>query len=194
MELLRRATAHLASVAPLLTELGELFAAGVTSWPWSGARCGTRSSAGCRRTSTSRPAPTPTRRWRSCAHGPRRTGTSGREFGTIGARRGEHTVEVTSYRADAYDGQTRKPVVAFGDNLGDDLVRRDFTVNAMAMRLPSMEFVDPYAGLADLAREAAAHARGARGVVRRRPVADDAGRPVRGPARLSTWRPRCARP
>ena len=64
---------------------------------------------------------------------------------------GEHTVEVTSYRADAYDGQTRKPVVAFGDNLEDDLVRRDFTVNAMAMRLPSMEFVDPYAGLADLA-------------------------------------------
>ena len=75
----------------------------------------------------------------------------GREFGTIGARRGEHTVEVTSYRADAYDGQTRKPVVAFGDNLEDDLVRRDFTVNAMALRLPSMEFVDPYAGLADLA-------------------------------------------
>ncbi len=74
----------------------------------------------------------------------------GREFGTIGARRGEHTVEVTTYRADAYDGQTRKPVVAFGDNLEDDLVRRDFTVNAMALRLPSMEFVDPYAGLADL--------------------------------------------
>ncbi|QGN58659.1 CCA tRNA nucleotidyltransferase [Tetrasphaera sp. HKS02] len=75
----------------------------------------------------------------------------GREFGTIGARHGAHTVEVTTYRADAYDGQTRKPVVAFGDNLEDDLVRRDFTVNAMALRLPSMEFVDPYAGLADLA-------------------------------------------
>ena len=77
----------------------------------------------------------------------------GKEFGTIGARRGDVTVEVTTYRADAYDRQTRKPVVAFGDNLEDDLVRRDFTMNAMALRLPSLEFVDPYAGLADLARK-----------------------------------------
>ena len=60
---------------------------------------------------------------------------------------------MTTYRADAYDGQTRKPVVAFGDTLEDDLVRRDFTVNAMALRLPDLEFVDPYAGLADLARK-----------------------------------------
>ncbi|PRY58752.1 poly(A) polymerase [Knoellia remsis] len=79
----------------------------------------------------------------------------GRDFGTIGARRrvdGEETiVEITTYRADAYDGVTRKPVVAFGDSLEDDLVRRDFTVNAMALRLPTLEFVDPYAGLRDLA-------------------------------------------
>ena len=75
----------------------------------------------------------------------------GRAFGTIGARKGKHVVEVTTYRADAYDRVTRKPVVAFGDNLLDDLVRRDFAVNAMAMRLPSMEFVDPHDGLADLA-------------------------------------------
>ena len=74
----------------------------------------------------------------------------GREFGTIAARRGEWTVEVTTYRADAYDGVTRKPLVAFGDNLVDDLVRRDFTVNAMALRLPSLEFVDPHGGLDDL--------------------------------------------
>ncbi len=75
----------------------------------------------------------------------------GRLFGTIGARKGDHIIEVTTYRADAYDRTTRKPVVAFGDNLPDDLVRRDFTVNAMAMKLPSLEFVDPHHGLADLA-------------------------------------------
>ena len=74
----------------------------------------------------------------------------GRAFGTIGARRGDIVVEVTTYRADAYDGQTRKPVVAFGDSLEDDLVRRDFTVNAMALRLPDLAFVDPWGGLADL--------------------------------------------
>ena len=75
----------------------------------------------------------------------------GRLFGTIGARKGKHVIEVTTYRADAYDRASRKPVVAFGDNLMDDLVRRDFSVNAMAMRLPSLEFVDPHNGLADLA-------------------------------------------
>jgi len=75
----------------------------------------------------------------------------GRVFGTIGARKGKHVIEVTTYRADAYDRTSRKPVVAFGDNLLDDLVRRDFAVNAMAMRLPSLEFVDPHNGLADLA-------------------------------------------
>jgi len=75
----------------------------------------------------------------------------GRAFGTIGARKGNHVIEVTTYRADAYDRVSRKPVVAFGDNLPDDLVRRDFTVNAMAMTLPSLQFVDPHHGLADLA-------------------------------------------
>ncbi|SEB71307.1 poly(A) polymerase [Paramicrobacterium humi] len=82
----------------------------------------------------------------------------GREFGTIGARvvagEGEDavadTVEITTYRADAYDGVTRKPVVAFGDNLEDDLKRRDFTVNAMALRVPEVRLVDPYGGVEDL--------------------------------------------
>ena len=75
----------------------------------------------------------------------------GRLFGTIGARKGKHVIEVTTYRADAYDRTSRKPVVAFGDNLLDDLFRRDFAVNSMAMRLPALEFVDPHGGLADLA-------------------------------------------
>jgi poly(A) polymerase len=81
----------------------------------------------------------------------RATWDMGREFGTIGARRGDVIVEVTTYRADDYDGETRKPVVAFGTSLHDDLARRDFTVNAMAVRLPSLEFVDPFGGLEDLA-------------------------------------------
>ena len=74
----------------------------------------------------------------------------GREFGTIGARIGDDTIEITTYRADKYDRDSRKPEVAFGNNLEDDLLRRDFTVNAMALRLPEKEFVDPYKGLQDL--------------------------------------------
>ena len=74
----------------------------------------------------------------------------GREFGTIGARIGEDTVEITTYRADSYDSESRKPVVAFGNNLEDDLFRRDFTVNSMALRLPEGIFVDPFNGLSDL--------------------------------------------
>lgn len=77
----------------------------------------------------------------------------GREFGTIAAQIGEEKVEITTYRADSYDPESRKPTVAFGDNLEDDLVRRDFTVNAMALRLPSMTFVDPHQGLKDLMDE-----------------------------------------
>ncbi|PJI91087.1 CCA tRNA nucleotidyltransferase [Luteimicrobium subarcticum] len=83
----------------------------------------------------------------------------GKEFGTIGAkrfagRRGDAddvVVEVTTYRSDEYDPESRKPVVAFGRTLEGDLSRRDFTVNAMAVRLPDLVFVDPHDGLADLA-------------------------------------------
>lgn len=74
----------------------------------------------------------------------------GRAFGTIGATIGGHTVEITTYRTDAYDGATRKPVVEFGDSLEGDLVRRDFTVNAMALRLPQLVLVDPSGGIEDL--------------------------------------------
>jgi poly(A) polymerase len=74
----------------------------------------------------------------------------GRDFGTIGLRKGDFTIEVTTYRADAYDADSRKPQVAFGKSLEDDLFRRDFTMNAMALRLPSLELVDPYGGVRDL--------------------------------------------
>ncbi|WP_407319915.1 CCA tRNA nucleotidyltransferase [Isoptericola halotolerans] len=85
----------------------------------------------------------------------------GKEFGTIGARRsasgpdgaGDVVVEVTTYRTDEYDPTSRKPVVAFGDSLDGDLSRRDLTVNAMAVRLPDLTFVDPFGGLTDLAAQ-----------------------------------------
>jgi poly(A) polymerase len=74
----------------------------------------------------------------------------GKAFGTIGARRGDVLVEVTTYRSERYDAESRKPEVAFGDTLEGDLARRDFTVNAMAVRLPALVFVDPHHGLEDL--------------------------------------------
>ena len=75
----------------------------------------------------------------------------GRAFGTIGSRKGPFQVEITTYRSEQYDASSRKPAVDFGDSLEGDLGRRDFTVNAMAVRVPSREFVDPYGGVVDLA-------------------------------------------
>lgn len=79
----------------------------------------------------------------------------GRDFGTIGARialpgGGAEQVEITTYRADSYDGVTRKPTVEFGDTLDGDLARRDFTVNSMALRVPTVQLVDPTGGVEDL--------------------------------------------
>ncbi|MEV8274413.1 CCA tRNA nucleotidyltransferase [Microbacterium sp. NPDC077184] len=74
----------------------------------------------------------------------------GRAFGTIGAKVAGEQVEITTYRADSYDGVTRKPTVEFGDTLEGDLVRRDFTVNAMALRVPAKTLVDPTGGVEDL--------------------------------------------
>jgi poly(A) polymerase len=74
----------------------------------------------------------------------------GRAFGTIGMRKAGFQIEITTYRADAYDPESRKPVVAFGHSLTDDLLRRDFTINAMALRLPTLELVDPFGGVRDL--------------------------------------------
>ena len=78
---------------------------------------------------------------------------TGIAFGTVGARRAGATVEITTFRADAYDRVSRNPVVAFGESIADDLVRRDFTVNAMAVELTGDEpgFIDPHGGLAALA-------------------------------------------
>ena len=85
----------------------------------------------------------------------------GRAFGTIGARFGNETVEITTYRSDDYSPDSRKPEVVFGDSLEGDLVRRDFTINAMALRLSGGSadpvagapvLVDPSGGLDDLLR------------------------------------------
>jgi poly(A) polymerase len=78
---------------------------------------------------------------------------TGIEFGTVGAQKGEHRLEITTFRADRYDRVSRNPQVRFGDSLGDDLVRRDFTVNAMAVRITAAgagKFFDPLGGLAAL--------------------------------------------
>ena len=74
----------------------------------------------------------------------------GRQFGTIGAKIAGETVEVTTYRADSYDGTSRKPDVVFGTSLEADLLRRDFTVNALALRLPQLQLVDPSGGIEDM--------------------------------------------
>jgi poly(A) polymerase len=78
----------------------------------------------------------------------------GIDFGTVGLRKNGSTFEITTYRSDRYDRTSRKPVVSYGQSLEDDLARRDFTVNAMAARLPGHELVDPFGGLADLQRKA----------------------------------------
>jgi poly(A) polymerase len=75
----------------------------------------------------------------------------GVKFGTVGARIDGVHCEITTYRTEAYDPSSRKPEVSFGTTLAEDLVRRDFTVNAMALRLPGRELVDLHEGAADLA-------------------------------------------
>jgi len=76
----------------------------------------------------------------------------GRRFGTIGGRRADVGLEITTYRSDSYEADTRKPEVVYGDCLEGDLSRRDFTVNAMALHVRERRFVDPYGGLTDLAQ------------------------------------------
>ncbi|MCZ4555899.1 CCA tRNA nucleotidyltransferase [Rhodococcus maanshanensis] len=75
---------------------------------------------------------------------------TGITFGTISAAKGDQQIEITTFRTDAYDGVTRNPEVVYGTSLEEDLVRRDFTVNAMAVRIGadgSQEFTDPLGGM-----------------------------------------------
>jgi poly(A) polymerase len=82
-------------------------------------------------------------------------------FGTVGAQKDARVgdvqqsfqIEITTYRSEAYDRTSRKPEVSYGDSIEEDLVRRDFTVNAMAVALPQKDFIDPHGGLADLSAQ-----------------------------------------
>ena len=75
----------------------------------------------------------------------------GQRFGTVGCIRDDVEMEITTFRAEVYRPESRKPEVVYADDLQTDLSRRDFTVNAMALRLPDPELIDPYGGAADLA-------------------------------------------
>ena len=77
--------------------------------------------------------------------------TQGARFGTIGCQAQGRRYEITTHRAEVYRSDSRKPEVTFDDNIEGDLSRRDFTVNAMALKLPDFELIDPFNGLDDLA-------------------------------------------
>ncbi|MCA1690760.1 MAG: CCA tRNA nucleotidyltransferase [Actinobacteria bacterium] len=77
--------------------------------------------------------------------------TQGKRFGTIGARKDARDYEITTHRAEAYTPDSRKPDVAFADAVEEDLARRDFTVNAMALSVPDLKLIDPHGGTSDLA-------------------------------------------
>jgi len=80
---------------------------------------------------------------------------TGREFGTIAAQFGDVTVEITTYRSEIYDRESRNPEVKFGETIDGDLLRRDFTVNAMALELTTTPptFIDNFNGVSDLLKK-----------------------------------------
>ncbi len=78
--------------------------------------------------------------------------TQGERFGTIGVRLNDHDLEITTHRAETYDPASRKPVVSFGRDLQEDLSRRDFTINAMAIDARDSALIDPFNGIEDLAQ------------------------------------------
>lgn len=80
---------------------------------------------------------------------------TGARFGTISGRSDGFLIEITTYRSESYQQDSRKPSVEFGETIEVDLSRRDFTINAMALELTtkSPEFIDPYQGVVDLAKK-----------------------------------------
>ena len=77
----------------------------------------------------------------------------GVRFGTVGARKGNVKVEITTHRSEQYQADSRKPEVEFSSTINEDLARRDFTINAMAIELPNWDLVDPFGGKVDLANQ-----------------------------------------
>src|SRR5690625_3869230 len=148
--LLRRALSVLTSLSPQIVKLGELFAAegyelALVGGPVRDAFLG-RVSSDLDFATSAHPDETQRilDRWGT-------TWDVGKAFGTIGARRGDVVVEITTFRTEEYRVDSRKPEVGFGKTLDGDLSRRDFRVNSMAVRVPELEFVDPFDGLSDLA-------------------------------------------
>ncbi|WP_240771043.1 CCA tRNA nucleotidyltransferase [Nocardioides sp. GY 10113] len=151
MDVQSAVAAELDRIGPVIDELGDRFAAAghelaLVGGPVRDAMLGRRSN-DLDFTTSARPDVTDKilRAWGNAWW------DMGRDFGTIGCRKGDWVVEVTTYRSEAYDPDSRKPDVQYGDTLAGDLGRRDFTVNAMAVRLPGRELEDPYGGLMDLA-------------------------------------------
>ncbi len=150
-EVQRSVSAELDRIAPVVDELGQLFRdAGqelaLVGGPVRDAMLG-RHHNDLDFTTSARPEQTEDllRGWADAIW------DMGRAFGTIGCRKGDWQVEITTYRSETYDPSSRKPDVDFGDSLGGDLGRRDFTVNAMAVLVPDRTFEDPYGGVVDLA-------------------------------------------
>jgi poly(A) polymerase len=151
-EVQRRVHAELDRIGPVIDELGALFAGAgeelaLVGGPVRDAMLG-RLQDDLDFTTSARPEVTE----RLVAGWADAVWDMGRAFGTIGCRKGPWQVEITTYRSETYDPTSRKPDVDFGDSLGGDLGRRDFTVNAMAVRLPGREFEDPFGGIVDLAQ------------------------------------------
>ena len=151
VEIQRRVGDELDRIGSVIDELGSLFAdAGeelaLVGGPVRDAMIG-RLQQDLDFTTTARPATTE----RLVAGWADAVWDIGRDFGTIGCRKGPWQVEITTYRSESYDPASRKPDVDYGDSLGGDLGRRDFTVNSMAVRVPSRTFEDPFGGIVDLA-------------------------------------------
>jgi len=150
-EVEKTVAAQLDRIGPVIDELGARFAAGghelaLVGGPVRDAMLG-RLQNDLDFTTSARPEETE-RLLKGWAEG---LWDMGRAFGTIGARKGEWQIEITTYRSESYDPDSRKPDVDFGDSIEGDLGRRDFTVNAMAVSVPGRVFVDPYGGVVDLA-------------------------------------------
>jgi poly(A) polymerase len=148
-----RVVAELARIAPVTDELGARFAAAgeqiaLVGGPVRDAMLG-RLQTDLDFTTSARPEVTERllQGWADA------TWDIGRAFGTIGCRRGEWQVEITTWRSEAYDPESRKPAVQYGDSLVGDLARRDFTVNSMALSLPEQQLEDPFGGVVDLAHQ-----------------------------------------
>jgi len=156
VEVQRAVTAELDRLSPVIDSLGAAFAAegfelALVGGPVRDAMLG-RTHNDLDFATSARPDDTERilKRWGDA------TWDMGRDYGTIGCRKGQWQVEVTTYRSEVYDPDSRKPEVDFGDTLAGDLGRRDFTVNAMAVRLAGdrgveRSVVDLYGGVVDLA-------------------------------------------